>query len=92
MSKHALEIYNDSLRRELALFGIKVIKIRPGAVKTSMQANVTRQFERLLANTEHFAIPLTKRQMMMLNELKDAKDPKKIVKTFKKRFIVAILN
>lgn len=84
MSKHALEIYNDSLRRELAFFGIKVIKIRPGAYKTSMQGNVTRQFERLLANTEHFAPPLTKMQTMMLNELKVAKDPKKIVKTFKK--------
>ena len=84
MSKHALEIYNDSLRRELALFGIKVIKIRPGAYKTSMQANVTRQFELLLASTNHFALPLTKMQTMMLNELKTAKDPQKIVKTFKK--------
>lgn len=33
-SKHALEGISHSLRRELALFGIKVILVGPGAVKT----------------------------------------------------------
>jgi short-subunit dehydrogenase len=33
-SKAALESYNDALRRELALFGIQVISIQPGPVKT----------------------------------------------------------
>jgi short-subunit dehydrogenase len=33
-SKAALESYNDALRRELALFGIKVVSIQPGPVKT----------------------------------------------------------
>jgi NAD(P)-dependent dehydrogenase (short-subunit alcohol dehydrogenase family) len=38
MSKHAVEAYSDSLRRELMLLGIKVIKIQPGPFKTGMIA------------------------------------------------------
>jgi len=34
MSKHAIEGVSESLRRELALFGIEVVIIGPGAVKT----------------------------------------------------------
>ena len=34
MSKHAIEGFSESLRRELALFGIRVVIIGPGAVKT----------------------------------------------------------
>lgn len=82
MSKRALEAYNDSLRRELSLFGIKVIKIRPGAIKTSMQAHVTQKFNETLKNTTYYEAPLTKMQKMMLNELKRAKAPCFLIKTF----------
>ncbi len=34
MSKHAIEGFSESLRRELALYGIEVVVIGPGAVKT----------------------------------------------------------
>lgn len=33
-SKHAIEGYTDALRPEVKEFGIKVVKIRPGAIKT----------------------------------------------------------
>ncbi|OQC11315.1 MAG: Cyclopentanol dehydrogenase [Tenericutes bacterium ADurb.Bin087] len=84
ISKRSIEVYNDSLRRELKSFGIKVIKIRPGAFKTEMQANVTSKFEKILLYTKDFKRPLTKMQRMMLTELERAKDPRKITKTFKK--------
>lgn len=84
MSKHAVEIYNDSLRREVKSLGIKVIKIRPGAFKTNMQQNIENQFEQLVSETQYFEKPLYKMKGIMIKELKKAKDTKKIVKVFKK--------
>lgn len=84
MSKHAVEIYSDSLRREMKIFQIPVIKIRPGSFKTNMQKNVTNQFDELLADTLLFKRPLIRMKKLMDGELKKAKDSKKIVKTFKK--------
>lgn len=84
MSKHALEIYNDSLRREVKQFGIMVIKIRPGAFKTSMQSRIISQFEQQVEFTKLFKRRLIKMQNLMLGELKRAKDSQKIVKTFRK--------
>lgn len=84
MSKHAVEIYNDSLRRELNFKGIKVIKIRPGAFKTNMQGNILNQFDELVTDTKLFKEPLLKMKHIMVAELNKAKDTKKIVKCFKK--------
>jgi len=38
MSKHALEALSDSLRRELLMYGIDVVTIGPGAVRTPIWA------------------------------------------------------
>lgn len=84
LSKHALEIYNDSLRRELLNTKIKVIKIRPGSFKTNMQNNINNQFDDLVANTTHYKTPLLKMKSIMTKELLKAKDTKKIRKVFKK--------
>jgi len=78
--KHITIVYDEKLRS----FGIKVIKVRPGAFKTDMQINVTHKFEEVFAYTKDFKSPLTKMQKMMLTELERAKDPRKITKTFLK--------
>jgi short-subunit dehydrogenase len=47
MSKHALEAYSDSLRREISSFGVKVILIEPSKVKTEIWSKSEEAFEAL---------------------------------------------
>ena len=77
-SKHAVEAYADSLRRELKPSGVKVITIRPGAFKTAMQSAVEGQFEALLNETSLYKAPLRRMKHIMVGELKKAKDPEKL--------------
>lgn len=84
MSKHAVEIYNDSIRRELIPFGVKVIKIRPGSFKTNMQANIEGQFEQLVRDTVYYKKPLLKMKGIMEKELNKAKFADKILRVFNK--------
>ncbi|RZV50398.1 MAG: SDR family NAD(P)-dependent oxidoreductase, partial [Deltaproteobacteria bacterium] len=51
MSKHAIEAYSTALRRELALLGIKVITIQPGAFRTHMVAGIEDAFTAAEAET-----------------------------------------
>ena len=84
ISKHGVETYNDSLRRELLSSGVKVVCIRPGAFKTKMQAGVTNQFDEMVKNTKMYKAPLTKMQKMMIDELKKAKSAELFAKTYLK--------
>ena len=84
ISKHAVETYNESLRRELVSSGVKVICIRPGAFKTNMQAGVTKQFEEMVANTKMYKKELTKMQGMMTGELEKAKPTNIFAKVYVK--------
>lgn len=58
-SKHALEGMSDSLRRELLMYGIDVILIEPGTVKTPIIGKFAEQVERYM-NTDYgrFLAPL----------------------------------
>jgi NAD(P)-dependent dehydrogenase (short-subunit alcohol dehydrogenase family) len=51
MSKYALEAYSDALRRELALEGMKVVIIQPGAVKTALLAGTVPSFDKAIAGS-----------------------------------------
>ncbi|MFT4904460.1 MAG: NAD(P)-dependent dehydrogenase (short-subunit alcohol dehydrogenase family) [Natronomonas sp.] len=46
-SKHAIEGYSDSLRREVAPFGIDVSVVQPGPVETSFRERVDSELGRL---------------------------------------------
>lgn len=56
MSKHALEAFTDSLRRELMLYGIDVIAIGPGAVVTPIWDKAEKSDEAAYANTDYAEI------------------------------------
>lgn len=84
ISKHAVEAYNDSLRRELLGQGIKVVAIRPGAFATNMQAGILGQFDKTVENTKLYKDKLNKLSGMMKKELAKAKDPKIFARTFVK--------
>jgi NAD(P)-dependent dehydrogenase (short-subunit alcohol dehydrogenase family) len=55
MSKHALEAFTDSLRRELMIYGIDVIAIGPGAVATPIWDKAEKADETVYANTDYAA-------------------------------------
>lgn len=56
VTKAALDKYAYSLRSELALRGIHVSVIRPGAVSTDLLGASTKALDRFCENTEHFSL------------------------------------
>jgi NAD(P)-dependent dehydrogenase (short-subunit alcohol dehydrogenase family) len=81
MSKHAIEAYSDSLRRELMFLGVPVIKIQPGPFKTDMVAGIERQFTRAAKESTHFGKLLRRLTRMTLAEQEKAHDPTLLAKT-----------
>ncbi len=81
MSKHAIEAYSDSLRRELMFLGVPVIKIQPGPFKTDMVASIEGNFSRAAEASSHFHDLLTKLKGMTVHEQEKAHDPDIIAET-----------
>ena len=75
VSKHAVEVYSDALRRELMFLGIPVIKIRPGAFRSNMQGSTEIMFNKLLVTTSLYKSILSKMHTMMESKTAIAKDP-----------------
>jgi len=75
MSKHAIEAYSTALRRELALLGVKVITIQPGAFRTDMVAGIEKAFTAAEAETPKFAPVLRKLKSLAGKEIESARDP-----------------
>lgn len=87
MSKHAIEAYSDSLRRELMLINIPVIKIQPGPFKTDMVKSIEMSFSKAIESTVDFKAPLTKTKELALKEQVKAHSPAIIART-----VLAALN
>lgn len=58
MTKHAIEAYSDSLRRELSLLDMPVVKVQPGPFRTSMVHSIEDRFERAARTSTHFGAVL----------------------------------
>jgi NAD(P)-dependent dehydrogenase (short-subunit alcohol dehydrogenase family) len=81
MSKHAIEAYSDSLRRELMFLGVSVIKIQPGPFKTEMVAGIERHFARAAKESRHFGKLLRSVKGMTVAEQEKAHDPILVAET-----------
>ncbi|MEU0565463.1 oxidoreductase [Nonomuraea sp. NPDC005983] len=49
-SKHALEAFSDTLRMEVEPFGIDVVVIQPGIIRTDFEAGTARQLREISGN------------------------------------------
>lgn len=74
-SKHSIEAYSDSLRRELALLDIAVIKIQPGPFKTEMVSGIEGNFARAIDDSTAFKAVLTGLQEKAIAEGAKGRDP-----------------
>lgn len=105
ISKHALESMNEIYRRELKPFGIKVVSIRPGPLKTEiwkknlgvLQKFIPSAYEQILVhadkmiqNTEKKALPTSKVTKLVSHILKN-QNPKCSYIIHKKPLLMKII-
>jgi NAD(P)-dependent dehydrogenase (short-subunit alcohol dehydrogenase family) len=75
MSKHAIEAYSDSLRRELMFLDVPVIKIQPGPFRTAMVSGIEPAFTRAAEASTYFKDMLNRIKQLTLKEESKAHDP-----------------
>jgi NAD(P)-dependent dehydrogenase (short-subunit alcohol dehydrogenase family) len=75
MSKHAIEAYSDSLRRELMFLDVPVIKIQPGPFRTAMVTSIEPAFTRAAEASTYFKDMLNRIKHLTLKEQAKAHDP-----------------
>lgn len=78
LSKHMVDEYTDALRRELAFFGTKVIKIRGGCFKTDLQTDCQKQFMKMSENTKYYSEQFKAMQKSMSKECSVSNSPYKL--------------
>jgi short-subunit dehydrogenase len=78
-SKHALESITDGLRRELDIYGVNVVSVNPGAVKTPIWKKV-KASRNIFAGTDYANFEAYSKRQVELNE-KDGIEPEVIAKT-----------
>lgn len=81
MSKHAIEAYSDSLRRELMFLDIPVIKIQPGPFKTNMVASIESNFTKAVEASTYFTKQLKRVRALAMHEHDKANDPLILART-----------
>lgn len=78
MTKHAIEAYSDSLRRELSLLDVPVVKVQPGPFRTSMVHSIEDRFERAARASTHFGAVLRRVGMLGAAEEDKAHPPEEL--------------
>jgi len=88
-SKHCIEAYTDSLRRELALLDIVVIKIQPGPFKTEMVGSIETNFSKAAAASEQFGDVLAYMKEKAVQEGAKGHDPAELAAVIHEALTVA---
>lgn len=80
MSKHAVEAYSDSLRRELMFLGVDVIKVQPGPFRTAMVESILGRFQEAQHNSTRFEKLLERTGELAAREHGKAHDPEMLAR------------
>ena len=75
ISKHAVDAYADTLRRELMFLGVPVVKLQPGPFRTGMLESIVPRFEAAAAASEHHGARLRSLLRRLPVEQSKAHDP-----------------
>ncbi len=75
LSKHAVEAYSDSLRRELMFRKISVVVLQPGHFQTQMTDDVRRGYEKSRKDNPFYADMLIRLRPLMEHVFHHAGDP-----------------
>ena len=89
MSKHAIECYSDSLRREMSFFDIPVIKVQPGPFKTDMVGSIESNFKKAVDGSTDFKNILNRTKRMAEKESEKSHDPKILAEVIFKALTVS---
>lgn len=81
MSKHAIEAYGDSLRRELMFLGLDVVLVQPGPFRTGMTASIRRRFQESTLPGSPFAAMAAVMGELAAGEDDNAADPTILAET-----------
>ncbi len=80
LTKTALQCYADSLRLELALLGIPVIELRPGAFRTRLTQEPSFELERMQQSTQLYGAGLRRIKPLMDGRIGKAREPEELAK------------
>lgn len=85
-TKHALEAFSDTLRQEVKQFGIDVVIIQPGIIKTEFEKETPQELRTISGQGAYrnVAEAMAKRAETSLGEGSRASDPVVVAKTIRK--------
>ncbi|MFF5205058.1 oxidoreductase [Streptosporangium sp. NPDC000396] len=85
-SKHAFEAYSDSLRQEVGPFGIDVVLIQPGIIRTEFEQETPRELRALSGRGAYrnLAEAMARRAEASFGERGKASDPAVVAKAVRK--------